>query len=192
MSPDAALFRLINGLAGRNALVDAVARLVVNEYFAPSTLALVLLTLWFAPRSPQARWRYQFAVLQTALGLFLANLIVKGLNLIYFRPRPFAVMEVTRCFYRPTDSSFPSNPATVGFAMATGIYLYHRRAGLAMYALATAFALARVYCGVHYPLDIVAGALIGAFSAVAVVRGMRFLDPVWRSVVDIARRLYLA
>ena len=191
MSPDVALFRLINGLAGHNALADAVARLVVNEYFVPSTFALVLLALWFAPPASRVRQRYQFAVLQTALGLFLANLIVKGMNLIYFRPRPFAVMEVTRCFYRPTDSSFPSNPATVGFAMATGVYLYDRRVGLGMYVLATAFALARVYCGVHYPLDIVAGALIGSLSAVAVVRGMGFLTPLWRGVIRIARWLYL-
>ena len=192
MAPDVALFRLINGLAGRNALADALARLVVNEYFVPSTFALVLLTLWFAPPSSRVRQRYQFAVLQTALGLFLANLIVKGMNLIYFRPRPFAVMDVTRCFYRPTDSSFPSNPATVGFAMATGVYLYHRRAGLVMYGLATAFALARVYCGVHYPLDIVAGALIGSLSTLAVVRHTGFLTPLWRSVIGIARRLHLA
>ena len=192
MFPDVMLFRLINGLAGRNALVDALARLVVNDYFVPSVLALILLVLWFAPSPVHEPVRYRQAAFQAALSVFLANLVVKGINLVYFRPRPFAVMEVTRCFYRPTDSSFPSNPATVGFAMATAVYLCHRRAGLVMYGLATAFALARVYCGVHYPLDILGGALIGALTAVVVVRDLKILQSVWHALLGIARRVYLA
>ncbi|MFQ5854078.1 MAG: phosphatase PAP2 family protein [Anaerolineae bacterium] len=192
MSLDVTLFYLINGLAGRSKILDAVARLFVNEYFVPTTMALIVLVLWFAPNEPARRALHQRMFFQTALAVLLSNTALKGVNLLYFRPRPFATLDVTRCFYEPWDSSFPSNPATVGFAVATAVYLHHRQAGLVMYGLAAAFALSRVYCGVHYPLDIVAGALLGSVSAVIVVRQTGFLDPFWDWLIGVGRRLHLA
>lgn len=192
MSPDITLFYLINDLAGRSPFLDTAARLVVNEYFVPTTLALILLVLWFAPEEPARRAVHQRMLFRTALGVLLANVVLKAMNLFFFRPRPFTTLDVARCFYEPWDSSFPSNPATVGFAMATAVYLYHRRAGLVMYGLATLFALSRVYCGVHYPSDIVAGALLGSLSAIIVVRKGGFLDPIWDWLIGVGRRLHLA
>lgn len=192
MALDTTLFYLINDLAGRSEIVDTVARLFVNEYFVLTTMALIMLVLWFAPNEPAQRAVYQRMFFQTALAVFLSNAVLKIMNLLYFRPRPFATLDVTRCFYRPSDSSFPSNPATVGFAVATAVYLYHRQAGLVMYALATVLALSRVYCGVHYPLDIVAGAVLGSVSALVAVRRTGFLDPVWDWLIGVGRRFYLA
>ena len=192
MSLDVRLFYLINDLAGRSAVLDSVARLVVNEYFVTTTLALILLVLWFAPGEPATRALYQRMFFQTGVAVLLSNVLLKAINLLYFRPRPFATLEVARCFYKPWDSSFPSNPATVGFAMATAVYLHHQRAGLVMYGLATLFALSRVYCGVHYPSDIVAGALLGSLTAIVVVRKGGFLDPIWDWLIWVGRRLYLA
>ena len=192
MSLDVRLLYLINNLSGRSNLLDAAARLVVNDYFVPTTLALVLLALWFSPGAPAKRARYQLMLFRTTLAVLLANVLLKGVNLLYFRPRPFATLDVTRCFYKPSDSSFPSNPATLGFAMATAVYLHHRPAGLVMFGLATLFALGRVYCGVHYPSDIVAGALLGSLTAIAVVRWGGFLDPIWEWLIGVGRRLHLA
>ena len=62
----------------------------------------------------------------------------------------------------PTDPSFPSGHAAGSFAFATFILTRHRRAGLALAALATLVALSRVALGVHYPSDVAAGALLGA------------------------------
>jgi undecaprenyl-diphosphatase len=192
MSLDVRLLYLLNDLVGRSELLDAAARLVVNEYFVPTTLALILLILWFAPGKPARRERYQLMFCRTTFAVLLANVVLKGMNLLYFRPRPFDTLDVTRCFYKPWDSSFPSNPATVGFAMATAVYLHHRQAGLVMYGLAALFALSRVYCGVHYPSDILAGALLGSLTAIAVVRWGGFLDPIWDGLIGVGRRLHLA
>lgn len=192
MSLDVTLFYLINNLAGRSEVLDTIARLFVNDYFVTTTLALIMLVLWFAPGGPVKRARYQRAFFRTALTVFMSNVALKIFNLLYFRPRPFTTLDVTRCFYKPTDSSLPSNPATVGFAMATAVYLHHRQAGLAMYGLATLFALSRVYCGVHYPLDVITGALLGGGTAVVVVHISGFLDPLWDWLIGVGRRLYLA
>lgn len=192
MSLDVALFYLVNDLAGRSEPLDAAARLLVNEYFVPTTLGLILLVFWFAPDEPARRMHNQLVLFQAALALLLGNAMLKVANLLYYRPRPFATLSVTRCFYKPSDSSFPSNPAAVGFAVATAVYLHHRRAGVVAYGLATLFALSRVYCGVHYPSDIVAGALLGSASAFIVVRWGGFLDPIWRWLIGVGRRLHLA
>jgi len=138
------------------------------------------------------RERNQRAVLQAVITLGLANAVVKLCNLIYFRPRPFAAHEVNLLFYRPTDSSMPSNPAAIGFSFATAVWLRNRRVGGIMYILATLFAFARVYCGVHYPSDIVVGALIAIISAYIVVRKAGFLEPLVAFAIKVGKRICLA
>ena len=61
-----------------------------------------------------------------------------------------------------------------------------------MMALAAGFALSRVYCGVHYPSDILAGFILGAGSAWALTRYGRRLDQLFDLAIGLARRLYLA
>ncbi|MBC8249101.1 MAG: phosphatase PAP2 family protein [Anaerolineales bacterium] len=192
MSLDLQLFRLINNLAGHNALLDGLMRLLVNEYFVTTTMSLILVIFWFEGQDRDQRERNQRAILRGIIALFIANIILKLCNLIYFRPRPFVDHEVNLLFYQPWDSSFPSNPATVGFSVATAMWLYNRRLGTSLLVLATLFGLSRIYCGVHYPSDVVAGALLGALSAYLVVRKGRFIDPMISLIIRTGRRLYLA
>ena len=189
---DLQLFRLINNLVGRHALLDGLAQLSVNEYFLTTIMSLILIVFWFEGQDRDQRERNQSAILWALIALFLANVILKLCNLVYFRPRPFVNHEVNLLFYHPTDSSFPSNPATVGFCIATAIWLYNRRLGASLLVLATLFGLSRIYCGVHYPLDIIAGALLGALSAYLVVRKGGFIDPMISLIIRTGRRLYLA
>jgi undecaprenyl-diphosphatase len=58
--------------------------------------------------------------------------------------------------------------------------------------LASLFAIARVYCGVHYPLDVVSGALVGMFAAHLPSRAERLLSPLSTLIIESARRLNLA
>jgi undecaprenyl-diphosphatase len=192
VSLDLQLFRLINNLAGRNDVLDGLGRLLVNEYFLTTTMALILVIFWFEGRDQDQRARHQRAILRAITALFIANIILKLCNLIYFRPRPFDSHEVNLLFYRPWDSSFPSNPATVGFSIATAMWLYNRRLGTLLLVLATLFGLSRIYCGVHYPSDVIAGALLGALSAYLVVRKGGFIDPMINLIIRTGRRLYLA
>jgi undecaprenyl-diphosphatase len=189
---DFQLFQLINNLAGHNAFLDGLARLLVNEYFLTTTMSLILVAFWFEGQDQDQRERNQRAVLRAILALFIANVILKLCNLIYFRSRPFVGHEVNLLFYRPTDSSFPSNPATVGFSLATAIWLHNHRLGALLFVLATLFGLSRIYCGVHYPSDVVAGAVLGASCAYLVVRKARLLDPLLAFVIEMGRKLYLA
>ena len=190
---DTWLFKQINGFVGTIPLLDRFMSVVVNEYFITVTLSLVLVTLWFLGRSERGRFFNQKAVMYALLAQAIANGIVKLNNLIYFRPRPFAAMQVNLLFYEPTDSSFPSNPATVGFAFAMAVWMMNRKVGAVFFALAILFAFSRVYCGVHYPLDVVGGAVVGMVGgALAVALGRGPLNPVVEWCIGVGRRLYIA
>jgi undecaprenyl-diphosphatase len=192
MGIDWKLFQLANSLAGRSPVLDAVIRLLMNDYALTTALVLVPFILWFSGHSPAERERHQRAVLSTVTALMLANVIVKALNLVYWRWRPFAFHDVTLLFYHPSDSSFPSNAATVGFCIATSIWLFDRKVGAVLYVIAALFGVSRIFGGVHYPSDILGGILIGSLCAYLVARRMRFLDRLWTMVIARMRGLLLA
>lgn len=191
MEIDRQLLLILNGLAGSHPLLEATVRLLVNDYFVPTTLCLLLLAFWFEPAPSVTADAYRRAVLQTVTAILIANLLVKLFNLVYFRPRPYFDQEVTLLFYRPADSSFPSNPAAVAFAFAATIWPYHRRLAGVMGILASLFSLARVFAGVHYPLDILVGSLLGVLAARISLRLDARLHPIYDSLESIAQRLGL-
>lgn len=189
---DARLFLWINGLVGRVPLLDWLMIRLVNDYFIPTTLSLVLVALWFWGKEATERQNNQKGVFGAMIGVGFANLAVQSINWYYFRPRPFTQYEVNLLFYQPSDSSFPSNPAAVAFAFATGVWLRNRRAGTLMYGLAALFAFSRVYTGVCYPLDVIGGAAIGAVVSYVIYWILRLIDPLPTLVIKVLRFFYLA
>jgi len=192
MGIDWELFQLANSLAGRSLILDTIVRLLMNDYALTTALVLVPFALWFSGHTSADRERHQRAVLSTVAALVLANLTVKALNLVYWRWRPFTYHDVTLLFYHPSDSSFPSNAATVGFCIATSIWLFDRKAGLVLYVLAALFGLSRIVGGVHYPGDILGGILIGSLWAYWVARKMPFFNRLWTGLIARMRGLLLA
>ncbi len=192
MRIDWTLLSLLNGLAGRSAVFDFLVRLLVNDYAITTALVVVPFGLWFSGATAQEREQNQRGVLTAVASMFAANLLTKALNLLYYRPRPFASHDLQLLFYHPSDSSFPSNPAVVGFSIATGVWLFNRTAGWALYALTCLFGLARLISGVHYPSDILGGALIGMLSAYVVAKKLGFLARLWGIIIRQGRRFLLA
>lgn len=95
----------------------------------------------------------------------VVNLVVKPLRR---RPRPDRVAEqvpAIRHVHMPRSTSFPSGHSAAAFAFATGVG--HELPGVAipLRGLAAVVAYSRVHTGVHYPADVIAGALIGAALA---------------------------
>ena len=189
---DAAVVALLNQGIGRWSVLDYAAYLLVSDYFIPLAICFWMLGLWFRGDGPVSRGRNQRAVLAAAISLGLANLVVLILNGFFFRERPFVHMELATLFYEPTDSSFPANPAAAAFAAAGAIWLANRRAGAVLFVPAVLWCLTRVYSGVFYPTDILAGALIGLAMAWLVTIGLKRIEPVPAWVLAGARFLHLA
>ena len=182
----------LNGWVGRFPWLDVIAEVVISDYLAPALLALTLLGLWFAGRTEGVRARNQRAVLTALVGLALSGMVVDWLlNQLIFRARPFVNHDLALLFYEPTDSSFPANPAAVAFAVATGVWLWNRRAGAGLYAVAALYSLSRLYGGLFYPSDILGGAAIGAGASLLAYWGMRRFEAVPTRVIQLARAIYL-
>ena len=85
--------------------------------------------------------------------------------------RPYEVIEgLELLIERQPDWSFPSGHSAASFAAATVIWLSHRRTGWPAVVLAGLIALSRLYVGVHYPTDVMFGALSGIIIGVIVCR----------------------
>jgi undecaprenyl-diphosphatase len=113
-------------------------------------------------------WRRPSLFLQVALADLAAQLISFGLKQWIGRARPSSVYSSPKPLVSaPHDASFPSGHATASFACATILAFYAPRAAPAFFLLAAAIAWSRVYVGVHYPLDVLGGAVLGIAIAIA-------------------------
>jgi undecaprenyl-diphosphatase len=111
-------------------------------------------------------------LLSAMLGAALSSLI-KGWT---DRERPpLGDGDVQALVALPQSTSFPSGHAATAFAAATVVAAFHPRLRVPVFALAGLVALSRVYLGVHYWLDILAGAALGVLVGVVVTRAARTL-----------------
>jgi undecaprenyl-diphosphatase len=111
--------------------------------------------------------RYGVLVL-TLLAVAVADWSATALKALVDRPRPpLRYPEPKTLVPVPHDASFPSGHAATSFAAATILSFSFPRLAPLLYLLASAVAFSRVYVGVHYPLDVIGGALLGVLVATA-------------------------
>jgi len=99
------------------------------------------------------------------IGALITNITLKNL---VARTRPFYAIEglITLIDY-PSDYSFPSGHATSWFAGGMGMFLtVKKRYSFIFLILALLMAFSRLYVGVHYPTDVLAGLIVGTLSAI--------------------------
>ena len=109
------------------------------------------------------------AAIALLLSLLVNNICLKPL---IDRIRPYELVEGLICLVSPPgDASFPSGHAGASFAAAAAMFPYlRRRWGVCLLVLAGLIALSRLYVGVHYPTDVMFGALSGIIIGVIVCR----------------------
>jgi len=117
--------------------------------------------LWLMKRSDLAAYVLVAIVMEIVIITFMKETIL--------RPRPYDAMVDVGWLYRQDSWSFPSGHAAGAFALCTVIGLKVRRTLPLMAAIALTVAFSRVYIGVHYPLDVMAGSLIGILIGLFVV-----------------------
>jgi undecaprenyl-diphosphatase len=178
------LFELWNAGPGLNGwpLYFAIAVAEYLIYVIPAGLAAGW--LWGSPQS-------RSTILAATLVGFLALGINQLINLVWFHPRPFMMHVGHTYLAHAPDSSFPSDHVTllwtVGlvFVIRQGMRLY----GAVVLFFALLVAWARVYLGVHFPLDMVGAILVATVSVVA-TRSLQWLPD--RYLLPFLERLYRA
>lgn len=152
-------FRSLNDLAGHSVWLD---RFMV---FAADKMGYLLIVSVFI-----LFWKKDYfkKLIFVSFGSAIVARFVFVAILRYFlySPRPFLILDnVNRLMNHEFESSFPSGHATFYFAMATGVYLYNKKAGYIYFVLAGLMGVARIFVSVHWPLDILAGAGLGIVVA---------------------------
>lgn len=172
---DVGITTFFNHYAQHSKLFDlAVNFLATNHLFKGGVLSVILWWVWFRPDEPKAKWRDH--VLATLIGCVLAIVLARCLALtLPFRLRP--MHEPGLHFLLPYGvlpealdgwSSLPSDHAALFFALAIGLLFANKRAGLIALLYTIFFiALPRIYLGLHYTTDILAGAGVGLTLALA-------------------------
>jgi len=178
---DYTLYKDVNGLSGTG-FWDSVFKFVANQgvFVAIAIVALTFLFPW-----TRRRIERRTGAVTATLAAGLALLVAAVLSKIVDRQRPFVEhpKHSHLLIHHARDVGFPSDHATATFALAMGVWLFDRVIGAVLLVLAAAIAFARVYVGVHYPGDVVGGALVGIVAAVILGRG-----PLGRIVGRFAQR----
>jgi undecaprenyl-diphosphatase len=107
-------------------------------------------------------WRRPVVFLSVLAAVVAADLTALGLRRLVDRPRPFLRYPLPEPLgHVPGDPSFPSGHTAIAFAAATVLTYFRPRLASAFFLLAVAIGFSRVYVGVHYPLDVLGGAVLG-------------------------------
>lgn len=155
------LFNLIN--ASRNAGQAGILIAKGLAVFTPWVVVAVLVWLWLFKT---AAIRRSLMIAGVALGLGLA--VNFTLAFLFYVPRPFELGVGHMLLSHTLETSFPSDHATFLWSLGLGLMITHplRWLGGVIVSLGLAVAWARVYLGVHFPLDMMASLLISSCAAV--------------------------
>lgn len=111
--------------------------------------------------------------------LLVVNIAIKPL---VARIRPYAILnEITILTHQPGDHSFPSGHSAGSFACAWAFFrAYKKKWGVPALVLASLVSLSRLYVGVHYPTDVIAGICIGIAMAELAMLICRAIAKAWK------------
>lgn len=153
------LFLAINGWAGQHSWLDRL--MIFSAEYLWILMALGVLALLAVN---YRRWR-DLVLVSLGSAVIARAIVAEIFKLLYTSPRPYAVLAQTHLLLaKETDNSFPSGHTIFVFALAAGVYMYHKKLGAWLYALAALVAFARIFTGVHWPYDIFAGVILGILT----------------------------
>jgi len=115
---------------------------------------------------------------QTVAGFGIDFVLTEGLKYAVHRPRPFVTYPDIQPYETFTDHSFPSGHTSFAFCAATSLSICYPRWYVVApaYLWAAAIGYSRLDLGVHYPSDVLAGAIVGVGSSWLAYKGTRWLQ----------------
>jgi undecaprenyl-diphosphatase len=174
---DFRIYKALNGFAFHHDGWEDAAKTL--EHYAPLFFVVLLAGLFLARGrlgSLAARRGVVAAALSAGLALGLAKVISDAVA----RQRPFVDHpHAAHLFIKhAADYGFPSDHTSGAFAIAVALLLRHRLSGVVALVVAVLIGVGRVMVGVHYPTDVLAGAVLGTLCALV------FWHPRLRVLID--------
>jgi undecaprenyl-diphosphatase len=158
------LFRLINELGKEYTLFNPIV-VFIAEYMV-IFLAIAVFTFWFT-----RLYKNRIMVICGIFTFVTAEVFGKIAGKIHSNHQPFAELSnVNQLIEKAVDNSFPSDHTILFFSFCVTFCLYRGARGFFWVLLAFLVGLSRIWVGVHYPADIMAGAIISICTAIIVIR----------------------
>ncbi len=108
-------------------------------------------------------------VIRFGLTLFIAFVVNEFVRSVFPSHRPFDHLRIHQLIAHDVGKSFPSNHMVAASSIAFATLTFKKRAGIPLLILSLFIGFSRIYVGVHYPSDILAGFVIGIVSTIVVV-----------------------
>lgn len=161
---DLFLFWKINALVGISSLLDWLGIFLSGKFAWLVGLAIIAFAL------KEKWWKEKDKLIVLIGSPLLSRLVLTELIRFFLhRARPAVALETAKKLIEiwPSErfNSFPSGHATFFFALAMAVYFYNKKAGIALFTVATIIGLAKIFVSAHWPSDVLAGAIIGVASA---------------------------
>ena len=163
---DYLIFQKINSLAGKSVCIDSLG-IFFAEYLGYFLVAILFLFLLKNLK------KYRPMAVKGLISAFFARFgITELIRFLWDRSRPFVengfdkltTSPVSLLLNHPATSSFPSGHAAFYFGLSTIVYFYNKKLGILFLISSSLISISRVFVGVHWPSDILVGAVIGIFS----------------------------
>ncbi len=149
------LFNSIFNLTGRSRLLDLIG--IFSADYSGYVLLAILAVIYWRGRHVYERRMVLIALCSASASRVVAEMI----RYFYHHPRPFAILPIHPLVQGEQSYSFPSGHASFFFGLSTVVSLYHPRLGLLFMITSLLMGIARVFVGVHWPADILAGLALG-------------------------------
>jgi undecaprenyl-diphosphatase len=161
------IFSFFYSLAHRSTAIDATIAFIAQDLVWVMLVAVFFFLFKNNDRRKMIRGLAIFFI--TMMVAIVAETIFKN---IFHTERPFV-----QSLFTETGYAFPSGHTTLLFSVAVGLWFEHRRAAIFAGIGALLVGLARISAGVHWPIDIAGGIVLGAVVGVGVYRLARRLLP---------------
>ena len=153
----------VNSWAGKSPLLDSA--MVFIARYSPHLIASVVFVNFVLGDE-----RNKSLSITAAISGAFALLLNQIAALFYYSPRPFLLYNVTLLLPHSADSSFPSDHTALAFGVAATISAKNKMLGSFLILFSLLTGISRVYCGLHYPIDILGGMATGITSAALTLR----------------------
>lgn len=164
---NADIFLFFYGFAKQSPFIDGVI-VFFADYLAYILVAIIIAVIVFGKNTRAEKIRQGIQLI--VAGILSRGIMVEIIRFFYQHPRPFFEFPQIHPLLVESSYSFPSGHAAFFFALSAVMYRQNKTFGTILFVASSIMGIARIMAGVHYPLDILGGAILGTIIGLLSVK----------------------